>query len=113
MGDKKKLKAEGVIELDKALDYIRSLTARLSERRVAVRSQGRAMVAEIPDLVEFELEVEEKEGKTEISVEIEWKEGMEPGPDLDLKISSPEDPEVAECLRTELAAQSPPECAQE
>lgn len=113
MGDKKKIKAEAIVDLDQAIQYLRQLTARLEERKVAIQSRGEAIALEIPDLVELEVEVEQKEGKTEISVELEWKEGMKAGQAIDLTISSPDDPEVAQCLRTELAAQSQPSCAEE
>jgi amphi-Trp domain-containing protein len=110
--EKEKLKAKGVVEVREAVAYLRTLTDLVGKGQVAVQSGGKTMVVDLPKFVKLEVEVEEKGDKQELSIEISWKEGLSGAAGMDLKIKSPDEPDVKECLPTEQPAQQQSDCAE-
>lgn len=112
MSDKKKIKAKGVVPTAEAIEYLQRLLSLAQQGSVAVVSGDRGLELEIPQFVKLEVEVKEKDGKQELSMELAWSDKYVGAEDLDLRITSPKDPDVQECLRSELDAQEQPPCAE-
>lgn len=112
MGSSNKVKAKAVVEMSKAVDYLRQLASSAEKGNLAIVSDGRGMELPLSKYVLFELKAKEKDGKRELEIELSWSEEFDGADSLDLKIASSTDPEVRECLRSELDSQQQPPCAE-
>lgn len=119
---KEKVKSEGVIEVGQAVHYLREILENMEKGSLEVQTGDESLAMCFPKYVEFEVKAKQKDGKCELSIEMSWKEGLELGEDLDLRIGAvsasvgaeserAESPEH-ECLRTASPAQESAPCAE-
>ncbi len=90
MSGKKEVSFKGKVELDKAIEYLERLSASLKEGRVVVE-KGREFVALEPsEVVEIEVEAEQKKDEEKLSIELEWGRNWTAEAEPGLRISSAE-----------------------
>ncbi|HMK34688.1 MAG TPA: amphi-Trp domain-containing protein [Desulfomonilaceae bacterium] len=91
---KHKVKAKGIVEMSEAIHYLEEILHSMKNRRIFVE-RGAERIELIPgDTAELEFEAGHKDGKQELSLEFKWKERLESGRKVDLKISSREETEA-------------------
>jgi len=94
--NKEKIKSKGIIERDRAIEYLRELLHNVEKGNVAVEAQDQCLSLSLPEFVKLEVEAERKNGKGDLSFEISWKEGLGAAEDLGLRFCAGENPTVHE-----------------
>jgi amphi-Trp domain-containing protein len=73
-GDKKSVTYEGQIDLNKALDYLKSLQAALKKGTAYVQNgSGRFVTLEPESSVSLQVEAKSKKDKQSIKIELSWE----------------------------------------
>jgi len=85
---KEKVKSEGVIEVGQAVHYLREILENMEKGSLEVQTGDESLAMCFPKYVGFEVKAKQKDGKGELSIEMSWKEGLELGGDLDLRIGA-------------------------
>ncbi len=69
----KKIKIDGLMELNKACGYLEDLLASLKQGKLHI-AVGADAITLVPDgIVDFEMEVSQKKEKEKLSIEFSWK----------------------------------------
>ena len=90
MSSKKEIGFEGRVELQKAIEYLEQLVAGLKEGKVVVEKGRDFLVLEPAEIVEIEVEAEQKKDEEKFSLELEWGRGWTASGEPDLRISTVE-----------------------
>jgi len=69
----KKLKVEGTMDLDQAIEYLDNVLASLKEGRIRVETAEDSVTLIPEKVVKFEMSVSQKKDKEKFGVEIAWK----------------------------------------
>jgi amphi-Trp domain-containing protein len=77
-GDKKSVAFEGQVDLNKALDYLKSLQAALKKGTVYVQNGSEVVALEPEGSVMLEVEAKSKKDKQSIKIELSWERAEEP-----------------------------------
>jgi amphi-Trp domain-containing protein len=128
MMSKEKVKSEGVIEASQAVHYLREILESMEKGSLEVQTEDRSLALCFPKYVEFEVKAKQKDGRSGLSIDLFWKEGLEPSADLGLRIGSSSRSQSTgefaehgatrfesterECLRTAAPAQEPAPCTE-
>jgi amphi-Trp domain-containing protein len=86
--NKQKVKAKGTVGMDEVIGYLEDILNGMKSGRLSMDRGGEQIVLTPRSDAEVEIEAERKEGKQELSFEFKWKDRIESGRKLDLKISS-------------------------
>jgi len=76
-GDKKSVAYEGQIELNKALDYLKSLQAALKKGTAYVQNGTEVVALEPESSVSMHVEAKSKKEKQSIKIELSWERAEE------------------------------------
>jgi amphi-Trp domain-containing protein len=72
-GDKKSVAYEGQVELNKALDYLKSLQAALKKGTAYVQNGSGVVALEPESSVSMSIEAKSKKDKQSIKIELSWE----------------------------------------
>jgi amphi-Trp domain-containing protein len=72
-GDKKSVAYEGQVDLNKALDYLKSLQAALKKGAAYVQNGTEVVALEPESSVSFQVEAKSKKDKQSIKIELSWE----------------------------------------
>ncbi len=86
--NKRKVKAKGTAEMAEVINYLENILNSMKSGKVFLEHGEDRIILTPGNTAEVEIEAGEKEGKQELSFEFKWKERLESGRKLNLKISS-------------------------
>jgi amphi-Trp domain-containing protein len=90
LSSKKEIAFEGKVELQKVIEYLEQLVASLKDGKVVVEKGREFLVLEPSEIVEIEVEAEQKKDEEKFSLELEWGRSWTTSGEPDLRISSVE-----------------------
>ena len=92
---KQELSLKGTVDLERAIGYLEDLIASLKAGTVHIQQGDKGLTIHPRDVVDLEVEVEQKKAKEKFTIELAWRNGVTTPTDGDLVISS-EAPEPVE-----------------
>lgn len=85
---KEKFKIKGTAEMQEIVNHLEEILNSFKAGRVVLEHGTDHMEFALRDTAKMEIEAKQKDGKREFSVEFTWKDDIERGEKLDLKILS-------------------------
>lgn len=84
--NKNKLKIKEVVNLDQAIDYMESIVESIRSGKIEIEHGQESISLTTDNTVGLELEISQKDGKRELSMELTWKADLKTPRKLDLRI---------------------------
>ncbi len=91
---KNELSLKGTVDLERAIGYLEDLIASLKAGTVHIQQGDKGLTIHPRDVVDLEVEVEQKKAKEKFTLELAWRNGVTTPTENDLVITSeaPEEP---------------------